>query len=116
MIDVEAAVDAEVETNPSIEVVETAENEELEVVIGEQRPKGGQITYYNRRQQLELVLAAQELSRIGGCEVEPTAKGKGVEMKGSDIWEDATCMALLREGMLPEMVELEEGKRARKRA
>ncbi|CAK9861914.1 unnamed protein product [Sphagnum jensenii] len=50
MIDVEATVDAEVETNPSIEVVETAKNEELEVAIGEQRPKGGQITYYNRRQ------------------------------------------------------------------
>jgi len=37
-------------------------------------------------------------------------------MKGSDIWEDATCLVLLREGMLPEMCELEEGKRARKRA
>jgi hypothetical protein len=39
MVDVEAAVDAEVDTNPSIEVVETPENEELEVAIGEQRPK-----------------------------------------------------------------------------
>jgi hypothetical protein len=116
MVDVEAAVDAKVDTNPSIEVVETAKNEELEVAIGEQRPKGGQITYYNRRQQLELVLAAQELLGIGGCEVEPTAKGDIVEMKGSDIWEDATCLVLLREGMLPEMCELEEGKRARKRA
>ncbi len=116
MVDVEVAVDAEVDTNPSIEVVETAENEELEVAIGEQRPKGGQITYYNRRQQLELVLATQELSGIRGCEVEPTAKGDRVEMKGSDIWEDATCLVLLREGMLPEMCELEEGKRTSKRA
>ncbi len=58
MIDVEDAVNAEVETNPNIKVVETTEDEELEVAIGEQKPKGGQITYYNRRQQLELVLAA----------------------------------------------------------
>jgi hypothetical protein len=116
MIDDEAAVDVEVETDPSMEVVATVENEELEVAIGEQRPKGGQITYYNKRQQLELVLAAQELSGTGGCEVEPIAEGKGVEIKGSDIWEDETCLALLRERMLPEMVELDEGKRAKKRA
>ncbi|CAM6023390.1 unnamed protein product [Sphagnum balticum] len=76
MFDVEVAVDVEVETDPSMEVVETAENEELEVAIDEQRPKGGQITYYNRRQQLELVLAAQELSGTEGCEVEPKLKGK----------------------------------------
>jgi len=44
MVDVETAVDTEVDTNPSIEVVVTAGNEELEVAIGEQRPKGGQIT------------------------------------------------------------------------
>jgi len=37
-------------------------------------------------------------------------------MKGSNVWEDATCLALLIEGMLPKMVELEEGKKARKRA
>ncbi|CAK9231152.1 unnamed protein product [Sphagnum troendelagicum] len=72
----------------------------------EKRPKGGQIRYYNRWQQLELVLAAQELSEIGGCEDGPTTKGDKVEMKGSDIWQDATYLALLREGMLPEMIEL----------
>jgi hypothetical protein len=116
MIDIEAAVDVKVETDPSMEVVETTENEELEVAIGEQRPKGGQITYYNKRQPLELVLAAQELSGTEGCEVEPTSEGKGVEIKGSDIWQDETCLTLLREGMLPEMVELDEGKRTRKRA
>ncbi|CAK9270092.1 unnamed protein product [Sphagnum jensenii] len=36
-------------------------------------------------------------------------------MKGPDIWQDTTCLMLLREGMLPEMIEVEEGKRARKR-
>ncbi len=116
MVDVANAANAEEETNLSIGVVKAAENEEFEVADGEQKPKGGQVTYYNRRQQLELVLAAQELSGIEGCEVEPTAKGDKVEMKGSNIWEDATYLVLLREGMLPEMVELEEGKRAKKRA
>jgi hypothetical protein len=116
MIDVEGVVDEGVETDPSMEVVETAENEELEVAVGEQRPKGGRITYYNRRQQLELVLAAQELSGTRGCEVEPTAEGKEVEIKGSNIWVDETCLVLLKEGMLPDMVELDEGKRTRKRA
>ncbi|CAK9223081.1 unnamed protein product [Sphagnum troendelagicum] len=50
MIDVVTAAGTEKETNPSIEVIEAAENEELEVADGEQRPKGGQIRYYNRRQ------------------------------------------------------------------
>ncbi len=50
MIDIVIAAGIEKETNPSIEVVEAAENEELEVADGEQRPKGGQIRYYNRRQ------------------------------------------------------------------
>jgi len=37
-------------------------------------------------------------------------------MKGTNIWQDATCLTLLKEGVLPEMIELEEGRRARKRA
>jgi hypothetical protein len=67
-----------------------------------------------------LVLATQELSEIGGHEVDPTVAGDedkcGVEMKRFDIWQDTTCLALLREGTLPEVIDLEEGKRARKRA
>jgi hypothetical protein len=60
------------------------------------------------------------LSEIGDQEVDPTVSGDedkcGVETKGSDIWQDTTCLALLREGMLPEVIDIEEGKRARKRA
>ncbi len=67
-----------------------------------------------------MVLATQELSEIGGHEVDPTVAGDedkcGVEMKRFDIWQDTTCLALLREGTLPEVIDLEEGKRARKRA
>jgi hypothetical protein len=40
----------------------------------------------------------------------------GVEARSVDIWQDATCLELLKEGQLPDTVDLEEGKRARKRA
>jgi hypothetical protein len=109
------AVDEGEETNPGTEVIEAMEDEELDATVAKQKPKKGQIKYYNRRQQLELVLAAQEMSRIGDCEVKAAVEEEGVEVRGSNIWQDATCMALLREGMLPEMFELEEGKRATKR-
>jgi len=50
----------------------------------------------------------------------PTIVGEeakyGVEVKELDIWKDAIYLALLKEGVLPDMVEQEEGKRARKRA
>jgi hypothetical protein len=75
--------------------------------------------YYDKRQQFKLVLAAQELSELGNCEIDPTASGEeedcGVETKGVDIWKDATCLALLKEGMQLDTIGLEEGKRARKR-
>ncbi len=65
-------------------------------------------------------MAAQELSELENREVDPTGSGEeedyGVETKDTDIWKDATCLALLEEGMLPDTIELEEGKRARKRA
>jgi len=65
-------------------------------------------------------LVAQELSELGDCEVDPTGSEKEenreVEMKGTDIWRDATYLALLKEGMLPDTIDLEEGKRAKKRA
>ncbi len=47
--------------------------------------------------------------------VDEVDKGGG-EMKGPDIWQDTTCLALLREGVLLELIELEESKRVRKRA
>jgi len=98
-----------------VEEIEVVEDEELDATVGERKPKKSQVKYYNRRQQLELVLAAQELSGIRGYEVKATVEEEGTEVKGSDIWQDATCMALLREGMLPEMIEPEGGKRAKKK-
>jgi hypothetical protein len=94
-----------------------AGHEDLEVDHGHRK---GRIRYYDKRQQLELVLAAQGLSKAGGHKVNLTIVDEeakyGVEVKEPDIWQDSTCLALLKEGVLPDVVELEEGKRARKRA
>jgi hypothetical protein len=40
----------------------------------------------------------------------------GIDMKGINIWQDVTCLALLREGVLPELIGQEERKRVRRRA
>jgi hypothetical protein len=60
------------------------------------------------------------LSEAGGHKVNLTIVDEeakyGVEVKEPDIWQDSTCLALLKEGVLPDVVELEEGKRTRKRA
>jgi hypothetical protein len=37
------------------------------------------------------------------------------DTKDIDIWKDLTCMKLLHEGILPDTIDLEENKRARKR-
>jgi hypothetical protein len=60
------------------------------------------------------------MSEVGGHEINLTivdeADKSGGEMKGPDIWQDTTCLALLKERVLPELIELEESKRVRKRA
>ncbi|CAK9269732.1 unnamed protein product [Sphagnum jensenii] len=90
VIDVVNAVEEVEETNRGVEEIEVVEDEELDATVGERKPKKSQVKYYNRRQQLELVLAAQELSGIRGYEVETTVEEEGTEVKGSDIWQDAT--------------------------
>jgi hypothetical protein len=115
MVDAVNAIEEGEETNQGVEKIEVVEDEELDATVGEQKTKKSQVKYYNRQQQLELVLAAQELFGIRGYEIETIVEEEGTEVKGSDIWQDATCMALLREGMLPEMIKPEEGKRAKKR-
>jgi hypothetical protein len=120
MIDLVTATDSEEEATLSAEQMEVIEHENLEVDHGELKQWKGQIKYYDRRQQLELVLAAQGLSKVEGHKMNLTTMGEetkyGVEVKEPDIWKDAICLALLKEGVLPDMVEHEEGKRARKRA
>ncbi len=43
-------------------------------------------------------------------------EGHGVKSSYIDIWEDADCLTLLKEGALPDAVDLEKNKRIRKRA
>jgi len=117
MIDLVIATDSEVEVTPSVECLGVAEHEDLEADQGHRK---GRIKYYDKREQLELVLAAQGLSEAGGHKVDLTVMDEeveyGVGVKEPDIWQDSTCLALLKEGALPDVVELEEGKRARNRA
>ncbi len=76
--------------------------------------------YFDKRQQLELVLVAQELSEFGDHELSPIESGdeEDHEVKSScvDIWEDTDCLMFLKEGVLPDAVDFERGKRIRKRA
>jgi len=120
MIDLETTAESSEEEDPDTVQTNARGDEDQEFDRGQQRSGKEQVRYYNRREQLELVLAAQELSKVGGREVDLTAvvvedKGGG-EMKGTDIWLDANCLTLLKEGVLLEMIELEEARRARKRA
>jgi hypothetical protein len=85
------------------------------VVLKRKRPQ-----YFDKRHQLNLVLAAQELFELGDHELSPTESDDqevhGVESNCVDIWEDTYYLTLLKEGILPDAVDLEEGKKIRKRA
>jgi hypothetical protein len=103
--------------------VEGADNkgdQNLRPLDGKQALKERRTKYYDRQQQLELVLAAQQQSEFGEHEsnLRESNEGEvfGVEARNVDIWQDTTCLELLKEGQLPDIVDLEEGKRARKRA
>jgi hypothetical protein len=91
------------------------QHEEEQVVLKRRRPQ-----YYDKRQQLELVLAAQELSEFRDPELSPTEldeeEDQGVKHTCADIWRDVECLMLIREGILSEAVGLDESKRIRKRA
>ncbi|CAM6016090.1 unnamed protein product [Sphagnum balticum] len=104
---------------PDEEAVSTGDEpvqyEETRIVPKRRKPQ-----YLDMRQQLDLVLAAQELSEFGDQELSPTKsdheKDHEVELSCVDIWEDTDCLTLLREGTLPDAVDFEESKRIRKRA
>jgi len=65
-------------------------------------------------------LVAQELSEFDDLEFSPIGYGEEekCEMgaKSIDIWRDATCLELLKEGILLDTIDLKEGKRAKKQA
>ncbi|CAM6023199.1 unnamed protein product [Sphagnum balticum] len=72
MLDVVTATNVDEEAAPIVELVGAAKDEDLEAVDGKQALQKGPIRYYDKRQQLELVLAAQELSELGDRKVDPT--------------------------------------------
>jgi hypothetical protein len=105
----ESVPDEEVAPAPDAPV---QENEE-QVTLKRRRPQ-----YYDRRQQLELVLAAQELSEFGDPDVSPTEldeeEGYGAKHNCADIWQDVECLRLIREGTLSDALDYHECRRIRK--
>jgi hypothetical protein len=65
------------------------------------------------------VLAAKELPKFGDHELGhikfDEKETHGMDTRSIDIWKDATCLGLLKGDILPNTVDLEENKRARKR-
>jgi hypothetical protein len=90
----------------------------LESPRGKQIISRGGTRYYDKKQQLELVLAAQGLAH------EDTHQASGLRSKEAgandsnqiDIWEDAVCIGWLKEGFPPDGVNPQERRRVRKRA
>ncbi len=119
MLDVASAEDLSGELIPGEEAVSTGDepvqHEGAQMVLKRKRPQ-----YFDKRQQLDLVLVAQELSKLGDHELSPTEsddeENHGVKSNCVDIWEDTDCLTLLKEGVLPDAVDFEESKRIRKRA
>jgi hypothetical protein len=94
---------------------EPVQREEARRVLKKRRPQ-----YFDKRQQLDLVLAAQELSEFGDQELSPAEpddeEDHGMKSSCADIWENTKCLMLLKEGVLSDAVNFEESKRIRKRA
>jgi hypothetical protein len=80
--------------------------------------KGGTM-YYDRKQQLELVLAAQGLWNDNAPEASSArSEDEGACVDNSsqtDIWEDAVCTEWLKNRFISEEVNLQESKRVKKK-
>ncbi len=119
MLDAASEEDLSEESVPGEEAMpkgdEPVQHEEARRVLKKRRPQ-----YFNKRQRLDLVLAAQELSKFGDHELNPTKpddeEDHGMKSSCTDIWEDIECLMLLKEGVLSDAVDFEESKRIRKRA
>jgi hypothetical protein len=123
MLDVLTETSPDEEDNSLEEGAEAAGGKEIrnsESFRSKQVLRGGRTRYYDRQQQLELVLAAQGLLEDDGHETSDARSGgeeaHADDTSKTDIWEDAVCMGLLKEGFIPETIDLQENKRANKRA
>jgi len=103
-----------------VEGADSKENQNLGPLSDKQALKKERVRYYDRQQQLELALAAQELSEFGVLKFSfielNDEEDREMGTRCINIWEDAICLGLLKEGILPDTIDLEESKRARKRA
>jgi len=119
MLDVASKDDLSKESIPGEEAMPMGDapvqHEEARVVLKRRRPQ-----YFDKQQQLDLVLATQELSEFGDHELSSTGlddeEDHGVKSNCVDIWEDTECLTLLKEGVLLDPMDLEESNRIRKRA
>jgi hypothetical protein len=93
---------------------ELMQDENVRVALKRRRPQ-----CYDKRQQLELVLAAQQLFESGECDLAAAGSDEedewGAITMHQDIWEEVTYMDLLQGGMLPDTIDPGESKRAKKR-
>ncbi len=87
---------------------------------GKQIMEKGRTRYYDKKQQLDMILAAQGLLDVDRHDASDVQFGGDEDCTdGSskvDIWDDAVCMRWLKEGFLAKEVDPQEGKRVRKRA
>jgi hypothetical protein len=74
--------------------------------------------YYDKQQQLELVLAAQQLLEAGGHDLQSEDLDEEEECeadsRSSDMWEDVNCLELLQGRALPDTIDHLESKKARR--
>ncbi|CAM6063781.1 unnamed protein product [Sphagnum tenellum] len=102
-----------------MEVVGVVDGEGVGTSYCKQGPRKEIIRHYDKRQQLELVLTAQKLTESDDFELDPTEPGEEEGHKDDtrivDIWSDAAYLTLLREGVLPNTMDVEESRRAKKR-
>ncbi len=122
MLDVVTEMNQGDETDSLMEEVKavgSGKDQNLETTDGKQELKRKIPKYYDMQQQLELVLAAQELFEFGDHELGHADSDEeetyGINTRNVDIWKDTTCLGLLKENKLPDTVDLEESKRVRKK-
>jgi hypothetical protein len=122
MLDVVLEVNQDKEFASSMEEIKMANIEGSEIqrtTNGKQVPKKKLPQYYDKQQQLGLVLATQELLKFDDhdlAHINSNEEGKcWTNIKDIDFWKYIICMKLLNEGILPDIIDLEENKRVKKK-